>query len=164
METEDDVERINLTKEEYHDIIQFTLLKSEENIPVKKKEIKKDEDVKKNLKSTVGWDDENTLYLYFYPLKPKDVWTEDELKAKTVKQLDSIIEQYNTSKGGKELNKTGNKEEKIKKMISKEIPKGIKPKLFDLQSIWDDEEDLMVPPPSSLGLAARKAREFMVFE
>ena len=37
-------------------------------------------------------------------------------------------------------------------------------KLFDLQSIWDDQEDLMVPPPSSLGLAARKAREFMVFE
>ena len=33
-----------------------------------------------------------------------------------------------------------------------------------LLSIWDDQEDLMVPPPSSFGLADRKAREFMVFE
>ena len=39
-----------------------------------------------------------------------------------------------------------------------------KKKLFDLHSIWDDEEDLFVPLPSSFGLADRKAREFMVFE
>ncbi|MAD26213.1 MAG: hypothetical protein CMO44_18805, partial [Verrucomicrobiales bacterium] len=36
--------------------------------------------------------------------------------------------------------------------------------LYDLTSIWDDQEELLVPPPSSLGLADRKAREFMVFE
>ena len=36
--------------------------------------------------------------------------------------------------------------------------------LYDLHSIWDDQEELLPPPPSTLGLADRKAREFMVFE
>ena len=52
---------------------------------------------------------------------------------------------------------------KIAQHFGIDVPKKYK-KLFDLHSIWDDQEDLMVPLPSSFGLADRKAREFMVFE
>ena len=53
---------------------------------------------------------------------------------------------------------------KIAQHFKIKVPEKYNKKLFDLHSIWDDQEDLMVPPPSSFGLAARKAREFMVFE
>jgi len=165
--SKEDIDRIQLDAKYYKDIIKNTLLKEADGSEIKDK-IVTQSDVQKSLKKTVDF---NKSYLYFYPLKPKDetktdddVWTEDELKEKTVKQLKSIIKEYKKSGGQKPITQQGNKTEIIKKIVDAEIPKGIEPKLFDLQSIWDDQEDLMVPPPSSLGLAARKAREFMVFE
>ena len=166
--SKEDIDRIQLDAKYYKDIIKNTLLKEATGKKIDVNKIKNQSDVQKSLKKTVDF---NKSYLYFYPLKPKDetktdddVWTEDELKEKTVKQLKSIIKEYKKSGGQKPITQQGNKTEIIKKIVDAEIPKGIEPKLFDLQSIWDDQEDLMVPPPSSLGLAARKAREFMVFE
>ena len=65
VDEEGDVERIDLTKEEYKDVIDFTLLKDKENIPIDKNQIRKNGDVQKNLKLTVGWDDENTHICIF---------------------------------------------------------------------------------------------------
>ena len=76
-------------------------------------------------------------------------------------------------KGNKKGDQTAkNYAEKLREKIAEErgvnvdtiTTKDNKYDLYDLTSIWDDQEDLMVPPPSSFGLADRKAREFMVFE
>ena len=171
---ENELSRIELDKKDYNDIINFAYLKEADGSEIRDK-IENPNDVQNSLKKLVDFD---TIFLYFYPLKPKDE-TKTNGDADETKEDDGTKFQPNDTvkrlrKNGtpyagdyKFIRYDGRDEAIIKNNRGTEILtkiKNIKKKLFDLQSIWDDQEDLMVPPPSSLGLAARKAREFMVFE
>ncbi len=127
---------------------------------------------------TVNASKQEIFSKYVEPPKKSAVAMEEEnrfLSGKMSKKnaIDYAKSRLIVIKGNKKGDRTAkNYAEKLREKIAQERGVDVdtitteenKYDLYDLTSIWDDQEDLMVPPPSSFGLADRKAREFMVFE